>query len=39
MAKWRESVFAAMARNATKATRFFGLPTHRVVEVGSYIEL
>jgi KUP system potassium uptake protein len=39
MAKWREQVFAVMARNATKATRFFGLPTDRVVEVGSYIEL
>jgi len=39
MAKWREHLFAALARNATKATRFFGLPPDRVVEVGTYIEM
>ncbi|MEW5847816.1 MAG: potassium transporter Kup [Myxococcota bacterium] len=39
MAKWREHVFALMARNATRATRFFGLPAERVVEVGAYIEI
>ena len=39
MATWREHLFAAMARNATKATRFFGLPVDRVVEVGTYIEM
>jgi KUP system potassium uptake protein len=39
MAIWREHLFSLMARNATKATRFFGLPLDRVVEVGAYIEI
>jgi hypothetical protein len=34
MAEWREHLFSFMARNATKATKFFGLPVDRVVEVG-----
>lgn len=39
MARWREHLFSAMARNATKATNFFRLPADRVVEVGAYIEI
>jgi KUP system potassium uptake protein len=39
MAEWREHLFAFMARNATRATKFFGLPTDRVVEVGTYVEM
>jgi KUP system potassium uptake protein len=39
MARWREHLFAFLARNATRATRFFGLPPDRVVEVGTYIEM
>ena len=39
MAPWREHLFALLARNATKATRFFGLPADRVVEVGAYLEI
>ena len=39
MAEWREHLFSFMARNATKATKFFGLPVDRVVEVGTYIEM
>ncbi len=39
MSLWRERLFGAMARNATKATRFFGLPPERVVEIGAFIEM
>jgi KUP system potassium uptake protein len=39
MMVWREHVFAAMHRNAAKATSFFGLPPDRVVEIGAHIEL
>jgi KUP system potassium uptake protein len=39
MAEWREHLFAFMARNATRATLFFGLPADRVVEVGTYVEM
>jgi KUP system potassium uptake protein len=38
MAKWREHLFASMARNASSASRFFDLPPNRVVELGSQIE-
>jgi KUP system potassium uptake protein len=36
---WRKRVFALLSRNATPATRFFGLPPNRVVELGSQIEI
>ena len=39
MAKWREHLFALMARNARPATTFFRLPPNRVVELGAQIEL
>jgi KUP system potassium uptake protein len=39
MARWREKVFALMARNATTATAYFGIPPGRVVELGEQIEL
>ena len=39
MALWREKLFAIMARNATTATAFFGIPPDRVVELGEQIEL
>ena len=38
MAKWREHLFASMARNASSASRFFDLPPNRVVELGAQIE-
>lgn len=38
MAKWREHLFASMARNASSASRFFDLPANRVVELGAQIE-
>jgi KUP system potassium uptake protein len=37
--RWRESLFAWMARNARDATSFFGLPPGRVVELGSQVEV
>lgn len=39
MAIWRERVFAFMSRNAQPATAFFGIPTDRVLEIGTQIEL
>jgi KUP system potassium uptake protein len=39
MALWRDRLFAAMARNAGSATDFFGIPTNRVVELGTRIEM
>ncbi len=39
MSIWREKLFALMSRNAQPATRFFQLPRHRVVEIGSVVEL
>ena len=39
MAQWRERLFAWMAKNATKATDFFRIPTNRVVELGTVVEL
>ncbi|MFZ5537720.1 MAG: potassium transporter Kup [Pseudomonadota bacterium] len=39
MALWRERLFISMARNAAGATGFFHLPTNRVVEIGTQIEL
>jgi len=39
MALWREKLFAVMSRNAADATEFFRIPTNRVVELGSRVEL
>jgi len=39
MAIWREHLFAWMLRNATTAMEFFRLPTNRVVELGSQVEI
>jgi len=39
MALWRERLFAVLARNARRATKFFRLPSERVVELGTEIEL
>lgn len=39
MALWREGLFVWMARNAMRATDFFRIPTNRVVELGTQIEL
>ena len=39
MTLWREHLFAAMVRNAETPMTFFKLPTHRVIELGSQIEI
>ncbi len=36
---WREKLFAWMLRNAESAMEFFKLPTNRVVELGSQLEI
>ncbi len=39
MAIWRERLFSWMLRNAASAMIFFHLPTNRVVELGSQVEI
>jgi KUP system potassium uptake protein len=39
MALWREKLFVAMARNSGSATAYFKLPTNRVVELGTQVEI
>jgi KUP system potassium uptake protein len=36
---WRRRLFAFMARNASRSTRFFKIPPNRVVEMGIQVEL
>jgi len=39
MALWREKLFARMSRNAQRAASYFNIPSERVVEIGTQIEL
>ena len=39
MALWRERLFALMTRNAETPMTFFNLPVHRVVGLGSQVEI
>ena len=39
MALWREKLFASMHRNASAAADFLSLPTNRIVELGSKVEI
>ena len=39
MARWRERMFAAMARNAANVTDYFNIPTNRVIELGTRVEI
>jgi KUP system potassium uptake protein len=39
MAIWREKLFSWMLRNAQSAMEFFKLPTNRVIELGSQLEI
>ena len=39
MAPWREKLFASMHRNASGAADFLSLPTNRVIEMGSKVEI
>jgi KUP system potassium uptake protein len=38
-ARWRDRIFAAMARNAGSVTDYFNQPANRVVELGTRVEL
>jgi KUP system potassium uptake protein len=39
MARWRETLFVFMTRNAAGPTTYFRLPPHQVVELGVQVEL
>ncbi|MBC3910015.1 potassium transporter Kup [Undibacterium umbellatum] len=39
MAAWRESIFVAMSRIARDAADFYQIPSNRVIEVGSQVEI
>ena len=39
MALWRERVFAALARNSGTVSDYFNIPTNRVVELGTQVEI
>ena len=39
MARWRKRLFSYMSRNARPANAFFHIPSSRVVELGTHIEL
>ncbi|MBI3545293.1 MAG: potassium transporter Kup [Gammaproteobacteria bacterium] len=39
MALWRERLFSAMARNAGSPVEYFNLPTNRVIELGTQVEI
>jgi KUP system potassium uptake protein len=39
MALWRERLFAWMSKSSESAMEFFKLPTNRVVELGSQVQI
>jgi len=39
MAFWRDRVFAAMARNAGNVSDYFNIPTNRVIELGTRVQI
>jgi KUP system potassium uptake protein len=39
MAPWREHLFVAMQRNARDAADYYQIPTNRVIEVGTQVEI
>jgi len=39
MPLWREKLFAWMLKNSESAMEFFRLPTNRVVELGSQLQI
>jgi KUP system potassium uptake protein len=39
MALWREKLFVSMSRNAGSVTTYFQIPSNRVVELGTQVEL
>jgi len=39
MMKWRERLFIVLSKNAMNAADFFKIPTNRVIEMGTRIEI
>jgi len=39
MARWREKLFITMSGNVASAMDFFKIPTNRVIELGTQIEI
>ncbi len=39
MSRWREELFAFMSRHAQRAAAFYAIPSDRVLEIGSQVEL
>jgi KUP system potassium uptake protein len=39
MMKWRERLFVSMSKNAMNAADFFNIPTNRVIEMGTRVEI
>jgi KUP system potassium uptake protein len=39
MMPWREHLFATMSRNARDAADYFHIPTNRVIELGTQVEI
>lgn len=39
MPRWRSRLFAYLARNATPATTYYGIPPHRLIEIGERLQL
>lgn len=39
MMKWRERLFMVLSKNAVNAADFFNIPTNRVIEMGTRIEI
>jgi KUP system potassium uptake protein len=39
MALWRERIFATMTRNSGSAVEYFNIPTNRVIELGTQVEI
>jgi KUP system potassium uptake protein len=39
MARWRERLYSALARIATRPTEFFRIPPDRVIELGAEVEI
>jgi KUP system potassium uptake protein len=39
MARWRERLYAGLARIATHPTEFFRIPADQVIELGAEVEI
>ena len=39
MARWRQNLFEAMARNSGRAVDYFGIPGNAVIELGTRVQL